>query len=86
MPRFVILEHDWPTRHWDFFLESGDAHVTFYATLGWLAAVLPFSAAAWCGRVLTWAALAWVVAGGLRGEGARRRGHRRVSSPRVRTR
>ncbi len=23
MPRFVILEHDWPTRHWDFFLESG---------------------------------------------------------------
>jgi hypothetical protein len=23
MPRFVILEHDWPTRHWDFFLEAG---------------------------------------------------------------
>jgi hypothetical protein len=23
MPRFVILEHDWPTRHWDFFLEVG---------------------------------------------------------------
>jgi DNA polymerase Ligase (LigD) len=23
MARFVILEHDWPTRHWDFFLESG---------------------------------------------------------------
>jgi hypothetical protein len=23
MPRFVILEHDWPERHWDFFLESG---------------------------------------------------------------
>src|SRR5438874_2539346 len=24
MPRFVILEHDWPTRHWDFLLEAGD--------------------------------------------------------------
>src|SRR5262245_21080672 len=23
MPRFVILEHDWPTRHWDFLLEAG---------------------------------------------------------------
>lgn len=23
MPRFVILEHDWPTPHWDFFLEAG---------------------------------------------------------------
>ena len=23
MPRFVILEHDWPVRHWDFLLESG---------------------------------------------------------------
>lgn len=23
MPRFAILEHDWPTRHWDFLLECG---------------------------------------------------------------
>lgn len=23
MPRFAILEHDWPTRHWDLFLEAG---------------------------------------------------------------
>ena len=23
MPRFVILEHDWPTVHWDFLLEAG---------------------------------------------------------------
>jgi DNA polymerase Ligase (LigD) len=23
MPRFVILEHDHPRRHWDFFLEAG---------------------------------------------------------------
>jgi hypothetical protein len=25
MPRFVILEHDYPTRHWDFMLEAGHA-------------------------------------------------------------
>lgn len=24
MPRFVILEHDWPTRHWDLLLEDGN--------------------------------------------------------------
>lgn len=24
MPRYVILEHDWPTLHWDVFLECGD--------------------------------------------------------------
>jgi hypothetical protein len=24
MPRYVILEHDFPVRHWDFMLESGD--------------------------------------------------------------
>jgi hypothetical protein len=24
MPRYVILEHDWPERHWDFLLEAGD--------------------------------------------------------------
>src|SRR4051794_35769135 len=24
MPRFVILEHDQPFRHWDFLLETGD--------------------------------------------------------------
>jgi hypothetical protein len=23
MPRFVILEHDWPERHWDLMLEAG---------------------------------------------------------------
>ena len=23
MPRFVVLEHDWPTLHWDFLLEAG---------------------------------------------------------------
>jgi hypothetical protein len=23
MPRFAILEHDWPALHWDFLLEAG---------------------------------------------------------------
>jgi DNA polymerase Ligase (LigD) len=23
MPRFVMLEHDWPAAHWDFLLEDG---------------------------------------------------------------
>jgi len=23
MPRFVILEHDWPAQHWDLLLEAG---------------------------------------------------------------
>ncbi|WP_437184891.1 DNA polymerase ligase N-terminal domain-containing protein [Planctomicrobium sp. SH668] len=23
MPRFVILEHDWPYRHWDLLIEAG---------------------------------------------------------------
>lgn len=25
MPRFVILEHDWPQLHWDLMLEAGEA-------------------------------------------------------------
>ncbi len=25
MTRFVILEHDWPERHWDFMLEMGES-------------------------------------------------------------
>lgn len=29
MPRFVILEHDHPFRHWDFMLEAGEALRTF---------------------------------------------------------
>jgi hypothetical protein len=29
MPRFVILEHDHPSLHWDFMLEAGDALATW---------------------------------------------------------
>jgi hypothetical protein len=29
MPRYVILEHDYPTRHWDFMLESGQVLKTW---------------------------------------------------------
>ncbi len=29
MPRYVILEHDFPSRHWDFMLESGDVLKTW---------------------------------------------------------
>jgi DNA polymerase Ligase (LigD) len=29
MPRFAILEHDYPILHWDFLLESGDVLLTW---------------------------------------------------------
>ena len=29
MPRFAILEHDYPARHWDFFLEEGETLLTW---------------------------------------------------------
>jgi hypothetical protein len=43
----------------DFFLESADAHLVFYWSFGWIAALLPLPAAAWIGRVLMWAFQAW---------------------------
>ncbi|MBP89518.1 MAG: hypothetical protein CMJ64_22885 [Planctomycetaceae bacterium] len=43
----------------DFFLESADAHIVFYWTLGWLTQFLSLSATAWIGRCLTWLLLAW---------------------------
>lgn len=43
----------------DLFLESGQAHLFFYWTFGWLTLLLPLPAVAWIGRLVTWAALAW---------------------------
>jgi hypothetical protein len=43
----------------DFFLNSADAHWTFYWTFGWLTRLMPLAAFAWCGRVITWLGLAW---------------------------
>lgn len=43
----------------DIFLTSGDSHVVFFATLGYLTQIMSLPAAAWCGRVIEWALLAW---------------------------
>ena len=29
MPRFAILDHDWPVRHWDLLLEAGPTCLTW---------------------------------------------------------
>lgn len=42
----------------DDFFATGDAHLVFYVTFGWLSVLLPLPALAWTGRVLTWALLA----------------------------
>lgn len=42
----------------DFFLETPDAHATFYVLFGPLAAALPLEQAAWVGRILGWVMLA----------------------------
>jgi len=44
--------------HRDAFLQSADAHVVFYATVGALTQWLTFEEAAWIGRVLGWLLLA----------------------------
>ncbi len=53
--------HFWnPERlHGDLFLNSADAHTTFYVTFGWLSYCLSPTAMVWTGRILTWALLAW---------------------------
>ncbi len=43
----------------DFFLNTADAHETFYFAFGWLTLWLPLPAVAWCGRIVTWGLLAW---------------------------
>jgi hypothetical protein len=43
----------------DLFLESKDAHWTFYWTFGWVTKFCSLGASAWIGRALTWGLLAW---------------------------
>lgn len=43
----------------DFFLQSADAHVVFYWTIGWLTKFVSLDATAWIGRCVTWLLLAW---------------------------
>ncbi|MEX0818789.1 MAG: DUF6798 domain-containing protein [Pirellulaceae bacterium] len=43
----------------DLFLESADAHLIFYWTIGWLTCFFSLPAVAWIGRCLTWLLLAW---------------------------
>ena len=50
-------EPQWIAR--DLVLSAADGRVVFYSTLGWLAHVLPMPAAAWAGRLITWAIAAW---------------------------
>jgi Domain of unknown function (DUF6798) len=43
----------------DFFLESADAHLTFYLSFGWLTLFFSPEVVIWLGRIITWALLAW---------------------------
>src|SRR4051794_18692182 len=43
----------------DLFLESRDAHATFYWTFGWVTRLCSLMATAWIGRAVTWLLLAW---------------------------
>jgi hypothetical protein len=43
----------------DFFLQSADAHATFYWTFGWLTRFTSLTATAWIGRAITWLLQAW---------------------------
>lgn len=43
----------------DFFLESADAHLVFYWSIGWLAKFYSLPTVAWIGRIAAWVALAW---------------------------
>ncbi len=45
--------------HDDFFLDSADSHLSFYATCGWLSRFLSLRTMAMTGRVITWALLAF---------------------------
>ena len=52
--------HYWQT-DWcsgDLFLESADAHLVFYWSIGWLTLFLPMSTVAWIGRIASWLLIA----------------------------
>jgi hypothetical protein len=57
----VKAKHYWQPE-WcagDLFLESRDAHATFYWTFGWVTKFCSLTATAWIGRAITWLLLAW---------------------------
>src|SRR5262245_21101889 len=43
----------------DLFLESRDAHATFYWAFGWITRFCSLEATAWIGRAISWLLLAW---------------------------
>lgn len=43
----------------DLFLDSRDAHASFYWTFGWITKFVSLPAAAWIGRTISWLLLAW---------------------------
>src|SRR6185295_14036847 len=43
----------------DLFIESADAHLTYYLVFGWLTKFFSLTVIAWIGRIVTWAGLAW---------------------------
>lgn len=43
----------------DFFLQSADAHATFYWTFGWLTQFTSLTTTAWIGRAVIWLLQAW---------------------------
>ena len=43
----------------DLFLESRDAHWTFYWAFGWVTRFVSLTASAWIGRIVIWGLLAW---------------------------
>lgn len=43
----------------DLFLESADAHLAFYWTIGWLTRFCSLTTTAWVSRILVWTLLAW---------------------------
>jgi hypothetical protein len=61
-PHYLVKAKHYWDRSWcagDFFLASANAHVVFYAAIGWLTRWLTLAQTAWVGRVLALLLLAW---------------------------